>query len=119
MMNQLRSRINRLIETNAITDNDEKEILKVLPTTKRFNPYCLRHSSISHDSDFLPDYALRKKVRWSMNSKQPARYIKSRMRDDLKKILVQNGILTNDYAKLKSTVADCPRCELVNRRPQF
>ena len=68
-MKQLRLRINRLIETNAITDDAEKETLRVLLTTKRFNPYCLRHSSISRDSDFLPDYALKKKVRWSMNSK--------------------------------------------------
>jgi integrase/recombinase XerD len=115
MMKQLKSRINRLIETNEIIDDDEREVLKVLLTTKRFNPYCIRHSSISHDSDYLPDFALRKKVRWTMNSKQPARYIKARMGDDLKnKILVQNGIWTNDYSRPKSTVADCPRCKLVN-----
>ena len=91
-------------------------MLRALLTTKRFNPYCLRHSSISHDSDFLPEYALRKKVRWSMNSKQPSRYIKARMGNDLKrKILVENGIWTNDdNIKLKSTIADCPRCNLIN-----
>ena len=115
MMNQLRSRIHRLIETNAIADDAEKEILTILLTTKRFNPYCLRHSSISHDSDFLPEYALQKKVRWSMNSKQPARYIKARMGNDLKrKILVENGIWIDDGNKPKSTVVDCPRCRLVN-----
>ncbi|HEY6884093.1 MAG TPA: hypothetical protein VI278_08670 [Nitrososphaeraceae archaeon] len=33
-------------------------------------------------------------VRWSMNSKQGARYIKRRMGNDLRqKILVQNGII--------------------------
>jgi integrase/recombinase XerD len=115
MMNQLRLRINRLIEANSIIDNSEEEILKVLNTTKKFNPDCLRHSSISHDSDYLPEFALRKKVRWSMNSKQPARYIKARMGEDLKnKILVQNGIWTGDYSRPKSNVADCPRCTLIN-----
>ncbi|MPZ06504.1 MAG: hypothetical protein GEU26_08815 [Nitrososphaeraceae archaeon] len=57
MMNQLRLRIRRLIETGSITDVSEREKLKILLNTKRLNPYCLRHSSISHDSDYLPDYA--------------------------------------------------------------
>ena len=66
--------------------------------------------------DFLPDYALRKKVRWSMNSKQPSRYIKARMGNDLKqKILVQNGIITETDGHPKPSIADCPRCRLVNR----
>ena len=96
MMNQLQMRISRLIETGSITDDAEREKLKILLYTKRFNPYCLRHSSISHDSDYLPDYALKKKVRWSMNSKQPARYIKARMGNNLKeKILIENGIISD------------------------
>ena len=76
MIKPLKSRISRLIDTGSINDDVEREKLQALLITKRFNPYCLRHSSISHDSDFLPDYALKKKVRWSMNSKQPSRYIK-------------------------------------------
>jgi hypothetical protein len=44
MMKQLKSRIRRLIETNEIMDKDEKEILKVILNTKRFNPYCVRLS---------------------------------------------------------------------------
>ena len=83
-MNQLKVRIARLLESGELTDDIEKESLRVLLATKKFNPYCLRHSSIAHDSDFLPDYALKKKVRWSMNSKQPSRYIKTRMGNDLK-----------------------------------
>ena len=115
MMKQLKSRITRLLDSGEITDETEKEILRGIITTKRFNPYCLRHSSISHDSDFLPDYALKKKVRWSMNSKQPSRYIKSRMGNDLKqKILIHNGIISEGDGKSKPSVADCPRCNLVN-----
>lgn len=115
MMTQLKSRISRLIETGSITDDVEREKIQILFATKRFNPYCLRHSSISHDSDFLPDYALKKKVRWSMNSKQPSRYIKTRMGDELKqKILFQNGIISGDEAKPKPRVTGCPRCTLVN-----
>jgi hypothetical protein len=31
-----------------------------------------------------PEYTLKKKVRWSMNSRQGSRYIKRRMGDELK-----------------------------------
>jgi hypothetical protein len=114
MMKQLRTRITRMVETETITDEGEKEKLRALLTTKKFNPYCFRHSSISHDSDFLPDYALKKKVRWSMNSKQPSRYIKARMGNDLKqKILIQNGILSENEVKPKPTVLECGRCQMV------
>ena len=115
MMNQLKTRIARLLESGELTDDTEKERLRVLLATKRFNPYCLRHSSISHDSDFLPDYALKKKVRWSVNSKQPSRYIKARMGNDLKqKILVQNGIISESEGRPLPTIAECPKCNLVN-----
>ena len=80
----------------SITNKEEKEKLEYLLRTKKWNPYCIRHSSITSDSDFLPEYALKKKVRWSMNSKQGARYIKRRMGNDLKqKSLVQNGIISD------------------------
>ena len=46
--------------------------------TKKWNPYCIRHSAITSDSDYLPEYALKKKVRWSMNSRQGSRYIKKK-----------------------------------------
>jgi hypothetical protein len=115
MMKQLKSRITRMIEIGEITDKAEEKRLRVLLTTKKFNPYCLRHSSITHDSDFLPDYALRKKVRWSMNSKQPSRYIKSRMGNELKhKILAHNGIISDTDAKPKPAIIECSRCNLVN-----
>ncbi len=83
--------------------------------TKKWNPYCIRHSAITSDSDYLPEYALKKKVRWSMNSKQSARYIKRRMGNDLKqKILVQNGIISEQELEKKPSILNCPRCSLVN-----
>jgi hypothetical protein len=86
-----------------------------LVSTKKWNPYCLRHSAITADSDYLPEYALKKKVRWSMNSRQGSRYIKRRMGNDLKeKILMYNGIISPDQIKKKQTILNCPRCQLVN-----
>jgi integrase/recombinase XerD len=115
MMNQLRNRILNMLQEGLIKDIKEKEKLEYLIKTKKWNPYCLRHSSISSDSDFLPEYALKKKVRWSMNSKQGIRYIKRRIGDDLKQeILIRNGIISENELKRKPSILLCPKCEFVN-----
>jgi hypothetical protein len=75
MMKQLCDRIIRMLKDGSIIDNEERQKLEYLLKTKKWNPYCIRHSAITSDSDFLPEYALKKKVRWSMNSKQGSRYI--------------------------------------------
>jgi integrase/recombinase XerD len=115
VMKQLRERIIRLLENGDINDRGEREKLEYLLKTKKWNPYCIRHSAITSDSDYLPEYALKKKVRWSMNSRQGSRYIKRRMGDELKtKILQRNGILQEIEMKIKPSVLDCPRCAFVN-----
>ena len=117
MMKQLRNRIVRLLESGSITNKEERQTLEHLLQTKKWNLYCIRHSSITSDSDYLPDYALKKKARWSMNSKQGSRYIKRRMGDDLKnQILVRNGIISEESAAAhrKLSVLSCARCSLVN-----
>lgn len=115
MMKHLKKRVIRLLGNNEIQDIREIEQLQHLLKTKKWNPYCIRHSAITADSDYLPEYALKKKVRWSMNSKQGSRYIKKRMGNELKnKILEYNGIISEDIHKKRPSIANCPRCELVN-----
>ncbi|HVH96143.1 MAG TPA: hypothetical protein VM682_04300, partial [Bacillus sp. (in: firmicutes)] len=60
MMKCLKERIIRLRASSSITDITEQQRLDHLLKTKRWNPYCIRHSSITSDSDYLPDYALKK-----------------------------------------------------------
>ncbi len=104
-----------MVEDPDDIDTKEKRETTIFGKTKKWNPYCIRHSSITADSDYLPEYALKKKVRWSMNSRQGSRYIKSRMGNDLKeKILENNGIFLDTNKVKKSSVIDCPRCEFVN-----
>ena len=83
--------------------------------TKKWNPYCFRHSAITDDSDHLPEYALKKKVRWVMNSQQANRYIKPRMGDELKqKILEHSGIkIANKQIRMVSR--PCGSCGYVNK----
>jgi hypothetical protein len=114
MMKSLRKRIVRLLKKGQIADPKEREQLEHLLKTKKWNPYCIRHSAITFDSDSLPEFALRKKVRWSMNSKQPGRYVKRRMGDGLKRqILQRDGIIVEDIVE-KPTVRICARCKTSN-----
>jgi integrase/recombinase XerD len=111
----LRKRLIHLLESDTIKDKQEREKLQFLLKTKKWNPYCIRHSSITYDSDYLPEYALKKKVRWSINSKQGSRYIKRRMGNNLKqKILVQNSIISEQEIEKKPSIINCPLCNLVN-----
>jgi integrase len=117
MMKQLKLRIIRMLEDGGgtIINDDEREKLRYLLKAKKFNPYCIRHSSISADSDYLTEYALKKKVRWSMNSRQGSRYIKRRMGNDLKRqILIHSGVLTEEEIQKKPSVMICGRCSSVN-----
>lgn len=84
MMHQLKERIIRMLENNSIGEKTDVEKLQYLINNKRWNPYCIRHSAITYDSDYLPEYAVKKKARWSMTRRQGARYIKHRMGNDLK-----------------------------------
>jgi len=115
VMKQLRERIIRLLKNGEINDQVEREKIEYLLKTKKWNPYCIRHSAITSDSDYLPEYALKKKVRWSMNSRQGTRYIKRRMGDELKEqILKRNGIIQQTETKIKLSILNCPKCDLVN-----
>jgi integrase/recombinase XerD len=50
-----------------------------------------------------------------MNSKQPSRYIKRRMGNELKRqILVHNGIIAENEMHRKPSIVVCYRCNFVN-----
>ena len=61
MMHQLKERIVRMLGNNSIEDRNDVEKLQYLITNKRWNPYCIRHSAITYDSDYLPEYAVKKR----------------------------------------------------------
>lgn len=115
MMMSLKKRIARLLKNGEIADPKEQEMLEHLLRTKKWNPYCVRHSAITYDSDSLPEFALRKKVRWSMNSKQPGRYVSRRMGNNLKmQILAREGIQLDTSGKEQMTAQVCPKCKRIN-----
>jgi integrase/recombinase XerD len=115
VLDELRLHIKRLVESGSIADMKQRQKLEHLLKVKKWNPYCFRHSAITDDSDHLPEYALTKKVRWVMGSKQASRYIKQRMGDELKnKILEHNGIkIVNKQSQV--VYRTCGSCGYVNK----
>jgi hypothetical protein len=117
MMMEHKDRLRRMIRKGKIPDEHDRERLEYLLTTKKWNPYCFRHSSIDYDLAYLPEFAGRKKVGWSMNSKQPGRYMKRRMNQSIKmQILARDGIQLQQDAEgpRKAPTKVCPRCQLIN-----
>jgi integrase/recombinase XerD len=114
-MYELRDNIKTMLDQDMIKDDEEKRKLRELLETKKWNPYCIRHSAITYDSDYLPEYAVKKKVRWTMNSRQAARYIKPKMSPQLTNmILVHNGVLTEPQQRPKPKAIPCGKCKAVN-----
>jgi len=121
VLDRLRQRIKRLVlqkesPSGSITaDEQQRQKLEYLLRVKKWNPYCFRHSAITDDSDHLPEYALTKKVRWVMGSKQASRYIKHTWGNELKnKILERHGIkIANKQTHRVSRT--CGRCNYVNK----
>jgi len=69
-MKQPRNRIAAMLENGSIRDLKEVErvrfLLRLLP-------------AITCDPEYLPEYGVKKKARWSMSSRQGSRYIKARI----------------------------------------
>ena len=112
---ELKKRIRKNLDDGLINESHEIEKIEYLLKTKKWNPYCIRHSAITDDADNIPDNALTKKVGWSMNTKQRARYTKMKIGKDLRnKILARDGIILDKSEMPKPSVIICWKCRHIN-----
>jgi len=98
----------------TISEPDKSVIRNLL--TKPFNPYVLRHSSLTEKSTILPEAVLRLHAGWTADSAMPRTYI--HLNDESSKILLEKrGIITkNDQETAninKSKI--CTNCNETNR----
>jgi integrase/recombinase XerD len=115
--NNLKKRIQGMIDDGSIRNAEERDKLIFLLKTKAWNPYCFRHSSSDSDSEYLEDKSLNKKCGWSQKSKQSSVYLKNKFGKNLKRqILEQNGIPYDDDLKIKPAVRVCwdDKCRHIN-----
>jgi hypothetical protein len=113
-MYDLRDNIKTMIANGDIPNNQEAKQLKRIIEEKRWNPYCIRHSAITHDSDILTEHGLKKKAGWTMNSKQGGRYISNNMSQTLKHQILNNAGINPKSASVKPVAIDCPKCKSAN-----
>lgn len=113
ILDNLKKRIKTLVQQGKL-QGKEREKLQQLLNVKAWNPYCFRTSAIRHDCTYLTHYALTQKVRWSPNSRQPARYMAQILSDDVKdQILKHDGIITEKVGPQPIRNV-CPKCQKVN-----
>jgi integrase len=111
---KLRSKIMRLVRQGSITDQKQRQKLEYLLRTKKWNPYCFRHSAITDDSNHLPEFALKKKVRWKMNSKQGNRYIRNSWSEDLRNNILEHSGIEVANKQPRIVQRKCGSCGHIN-----
>lgn len=115
ILDDLKKRIEWMVKEGQITDDEEKRKLGFLLNTRRWNPYCFRHSSSTDDADYLSRDALIKKAGWTPKSKQPNTYIGRKFGPEIKRqILLHNGIKLDDSVIPKPVNQKCWKCNHVN-----
>jgi integrase len=103
-----------LLADPTIPDPDKSVIRNLL--TKPFNPYVLRHSSLTEKSTLLTESVLRSHAGWSADSSMPKVYI--HLRDESSKILLEKrGILIkkDKETSIITKTKICVNCQEPNR----
>ena len=99
---------------STIPDPDKSVIRNLL--TKPFNPYVLRHSSLTEKSTLLTESVLRSHAGWSADSSMPKVYI--HLSDESSRILLEKKGLLSKKDKEISTINKskiCVNCQEPNR----
>ena len=88
-----------------------KELLK-----KPWNPYILRHSSLTEKSKILKEHILRQHAGWSIGSQMPQKYLHYFGNESNQSLLEAYGIVTTDQ-QLTDLLKpkQCPNCSEPNK----
>lgn len=114
LLNYLKESILSKIKNELIESEKERKMLLSLINGKKWNPYCIRHSSIDEDGDHLTDKAFTNKVGLSPQTKRRATYQQKNMSNKIKSdVLKRDGINVNLDKPVNST-KECPRCSYIN-----
>jgi len=87
----------KLLIDSSVPEEDKAIVRKMLE--KPWNPYVLRHSSLTAKSKVLSEHTLRNHAGWTMTSKMPAVYVHYMGAESAQLILEQRGILQSDQQK--------------------
>jgi len=103
-----------LLKDPNVPKEDKDQLSKLLK--KPFNPYILRHSTLTKKASVLKEHVLRQHAGWTMNSKMPQIYIHWFGNESSNTLLELYGIINKDQKpseKLKPK--QCPNCNEPNK----
>jgi integrase len=103
----------KLLQSPNVLPEDKPKIKELLK--KPWNPYILRHSSLTDKSKILKEHVLRQHAGWSIGSQMPQRYIHYLGNESNESLLEAYGIMPKgqqiDHLKPKQ----CPNCSEPNK----
>lgn len=101
-----------LLNNKDVPEDDKRKIQQLLK--KPFNPYILRHSGLTEISKQVNENALRQQGGWSINSKNPQRYIHYFGNEAVIARLQAKGLTKQGKVQKDPNIRLCPNCEEIN-----
>ena len=104
----------KLLDSPSVLPEDKPKIRELLK--KPWNPYILRHSSLTEKSKILKEHILRQHAGWSIGSSMPQKYLHYFGNESNVSLLEAYGIVTKDQRSsdvLKPK--QCPNCSEPNK----
>ena len=104
----------KLLQSPDILPEDKLRIRELLK--KPWNPYVLRHSSLTDKSKILKEHVLRQYAGWSVSSQMPQKYIHYFGNESSESLLEAYGIVTKDQRPSEVLKPkQCPNCSEPNK----
>jgi hypothetical protein len=103
----------KLLESPNILPEDKHKIRELLK--KPWNPYIIRHSSLTDKSKILKENILRQHAGWSIGSLMPQKYIHYFGNESNESLLEAYGIVTKDQKPDPLRYKQCPNCNEPNK----
>jgi integrase/recombinase XerD len=104
----------KLLESPNVEPEDKSKIRELLK--KPWNPYILRHSSLTEKSKILKEHILRQHAGWSTGSQMPQKYLHYFGNESNASLLEAYGIMTKDRQQIDPLkYRQCPNCSEPNK----
>jgi hypothetical protein len=103
----------KLLESPNVLPEDKPKIKELLK--KPWNPYILRHSSLTEKSKILKEHILRQHAGWSIGSSMPQKYLHYYGNESSESILQAYGIMPKDQQIEQLRPKQCPNCSEPNK----
>jgi hypothetical protein len=103
----------KLLDSPNVLPEDKPKIKELLK--KPWNPYVLRHSSLTAKSKVLKEHVLRQHAGWSTSSDMPQIYLHYFGNESNQSLLEAYGIVTKNQEPNPLRYKQCPNCSEPNK----